>query len=204
MFSVSKRYNLKHCFILIMIFSIASWLMFLSDGILISLNAFMHSTYQISENAIKTSWIIHDFGTYLIQNIITLSNNSYINETVFFIHIPRTALDTTRMTMFGDSKSSIIDYSKWNIEYAPFQNININHTQWNNAKIVKGFLSWNQITKYNGNKKICIFLRHPIERIISLYKLLNQPFRLKTLFRINKPLSLIEFLTNDNKRIQSF
>eukprot|EP01083_Nonionella_stella_P105505 303467_1 len=210
MFSLSKAsktipcnlLNLRACFLVIMMVSMSLWIVYICS-ISLDIERSVHSVYDRTEKYIKKTWIIHDFGTYLIDIMVHLSNDSYLDETIFFIHIPRTALDTIQMTLVGAS-DDIIDHSKWTKQYAPFHDAYIDANQWKHAKVVKGFLSWNQIAKYDGNKKICIVLRHPLERLLSLYHLLNDPLRLKRLFDIDHALQWMEFVNHSNQRVQSF
>ena len=145
-----------------------------------------------------------------------------LNDTIFMVHIPRTSMDTIRSHMFADYQV-LIDYSKWKSSYMPFMYYNdykYIFDSWDNKdkKVIKGFISMHMIYEYikmypNRNIKLVTFLRHPVERVLSLYYFLNNPnsncIKNKLIFNIEMNnngdycLTLTQFLKYDNSRLQS-
>ncbi len=175
-------------------------------ALFILLLIFMDSLSDKIEKYVKKSSMhnfIQDLSTEIVYNSEIKEN---LNKSkIYFVHIPRTASDSIRTHMIG--KSTLLNdrsgfYCKRfedcfllsNDEFDKFQNY----------YIIKGFYSYNDLSKYkifdnNHNIFITIF-RHPIERILSLYEFSRHGF----LFRsVTRSLTLKQFLTSEDPMIQS-
>ncbi|CAF1297837.1 unnamed protein product [Adineta steineri] len=145
---------------------------------------------------------IQDLSTKIIYND-TIKNN--LNKSkIYFIHIPRTASDSLRTHMIGQT-GLIYDKSTYHCEQ--FQDClllnNERYKKFQSYYIIKGFYSYNDLAKYKifdekSNIFITIF-RNPIERILSLYDYSKHGFLFRRPF-----LTLKQFLTSNDPIIQSF
>ena len=140
----------------------------------------IHRIIELLEQRIKYS-LIHDLQNEgVFQERIMLRNNEKKDRKIFFLHIPRTSGCAISTDLFGVHKPWISDHSTYRL--APF-NINKKkniYDKWSNSSIIviRGFFGYDDIAGYKGpgheSKKIFTILRHPLERILSLYKRLQK------------------------------
>ncbi|XP_063719936.1 uncharacterized protein LOC134846489 [Symsagittifera roscoffensis] len=134
-------------------------------------------------------------------------------DKILWLHIPRTTADSTQTTLIGDENDRLIDYSTWESKvYAPFnpslylqlqlgksshKNCSVKSVvcDWKEGwvRVVKGFFGFQLIEQYleqfdpqKTSTKVFTIIRHPCERIGSLFKFLTNDgdYSLKTCNRL--------------------
>lgn len=174
---------------------------------LIFASFYIDTSFEYAEKFIKTSYL-HDLIQSLSATTTTYEQTSLLNmnqSKIYFLHIPRTASDSIRTHLIGLTPL-LYDQSSYNRR--PFENnlliTNEDFEQFKNYFIIKGFYSYDDLSKYKifdqKTNRFITILRHPIERILSLYEF----SRHGSLFpSLNRSISLNEFLTINDSIIQS-
>ena len=154
---------------------------------------------------------IHTIQNEVLQHNIQLPSNGQTK--IFFIHIPRTTGDSLRTDLFGKGKRWLIDYSGWNLQKMPFDFSRMNRSTnvydaWQNesVQIIKGHFGIADILNFNRfgfEQKIFTVLRHPIERVLSLFKFVslhNCKILKRIFFEFSHCPNLTEFLQISNDK----
>lgn len=106
-----------------------------------------------------------------------------------FQHVPRTAGDAMRTHLFADAQ--IARSNPWpdllrNVYNRTFLlDEDVEKATKESTKLIVGYFSRQDLLRINRSKKVFVFLRHPVERVLSVFHFLKPGLKRKT--RIGEP-----------------
>ncbi|CAE8615563.1 unnamed protein product [Polarella glacialis] len=108
-----------------------------------------------------------------------LPNGTVDSPLIVFQHIPRTSGDSMKTHLFSDPKHAFSTSSPWPSHFAQnftetyFLAKDLETAMDPSTKLIKGYYSRRDLQTIGRKQKVFIFLRHPVERVLSLFHMIH-------------------------------
>ncbi|CAE8637082.1 unnamed protein product [Polarella glacialis] len=148
------------------------------------------------EHGIFKSYTLHSHWE-LAGSQARLPNGTADSPLLVFQHIPRTSGDSMQTHLFRDKTSAFSSSSPWPHEFSkkwaetflPAEDLE--KTMEPSTKLIKGYYSRRDLQTIKRSKKVFTFLRHPVERVLSLFHMIKPKC-------VGVPLDEVTFLEKGN------